>query len=417
MRVILVLVKVLSCPWTSQPNALALVEEDEGNGDQQNRDKAKQTGGPFVVQLLVHLGRKQRETRPDDIANQNHPGKGRGGIGLVAINNVVENAQNHNVDARAEEGRRDNGHNPVDRPVAGPSKPEETDRDQQGTTTSHPHPCLRNSPAVVLGNSAEVVSLLEGIQTKGNERTDGHAEEGQALLTDVEGMPLRRTKDQWNGLVEEVHQAIQEAIVDSREGGDGLGKEKAERAGKGDGEQFVQALATAGMDVDRRLGRSEILLFHLLAHALGLPLENRRVSCLGDRDHQNDPNSTRHRHQDPKDPPPAEIESDIARDHQGHGGSKCAAQAVHGHGATALVPLPQVTDATSSIGQWGTAGTAGNEPTHQDGADVGRQSERELEDEEKEPRYNIDRLSAKVLGQRREKNGTDGISQHVQRQA
>ncbi|GFF44351.1 hypothetical protein IFM46972_07515 [Aspergillus udagawae] len=186
-------------------------------------------------------------------------------------------------------------------------------------------------------------------------------------------------EDEREGLVEEVDQSIQEAVVDGGEERNGLGEDEPERPGEGDGEERVQALAG-------------LLLRHLLADARGLALQDDAVPGLGDGEDEQHPEAAGNGRQHPEDPPPARVEADVPAHDQGGRRPK------DGHRAAAAVALPEIADGAAGVGQWRAACTASDEAADNDGADVGGQGEGQLEDEVEEPRDDVDGLSTKALG-------------------
>lgn len=64
MGIVFILIEVLPCPGAAKSDGFALVEENEWDRNQQNRDEPEKTGGPFIVQLLVHLGGEQGKPAP-----------------------------------------------------------------------------------------------------------------------------------------------------------------------------------------------------------------------------------------------------------------------------------------------------------------------------------------------------------------
>lgn len=130
MRVIFILIEMLSGPRTPQPNRTTHVEEDKWDRHEQNSEETEQTGRPLPSQSIVHLGSEQGEASADEVSRQNDTRQRGGRVGLVTVHNVVQNTEDHDVDARAEKGGRNDGNDPVHRGIAGPAEPEQTDRDE-----------------------------------------------------------------------------------------------------------------------------------------------------------------------------------------------------------------------------------------------------------------------------------------------
>lgn len=398
MGTILIRVKVLARPRTAQPNGTTLVEEDEGNRYEQNGNEAQQTGCPLIVELLVHLRGEQGESSTDEVPDEDDTGQRGGRVGLVTVDDVVEDTEDDDVETRTEERRRNDGDNPVHGPVAGPAEPEQTNRDEQGADTGHPHTCLGHTAAAVLGYATQVVPLLQRGQGAGDDGSNGHTQEAETLLADVEAVAVGFAKNEGEGFVEEVDQAVKEAVVDGGEGGDGLGEQEAEGTSEGDSEQLVQALAVFCVEVGGGPSGAQPLALHLLAHAGCLTLQDDTVTGFRDSEDQRNPGATGDGHHDPEDPVPVQVQANVAADHQGHGRAKRATKTVEGHGATTMVTLPQITDGTTRVGQRGTTCETGNETADNNGANVGCQCQRHLEKGHDEPRDDINGLATEVLG-------------------
>lgn len=202
-------------------------------------------------------------------------------------------------------------------------------------------------------------------------------------------------------------------LVQGREERDGLCHEEAERTSHVDSKEFVQALTTASSCVGHRFCRLQTLLTHLLGHAPGFALQDDCVSRLRHRHHQQNPESTRDGHQSPEDPAPACIATDVTAHDQRSGRAKCTAQSVHSHRATAGIPLPDITDRSTGVGQRRTTCKTSQEPTDKHGADVRGQGDGHLEETQQEPGHDVDGLTAEVFGQRRQQHRTDCISQDI----
>ena len=222
---------------------------------------------------------EEREARAHQVAHEDDARERRGRVDLVAIDDVVEDAEDNDVNAGAEDGGGEDGHDPRYGGVARPAKPEEGEGQQEGAREGHPHAGLGAAFAVVGGRTSEVVAFLEGVEEGGEEGTEGEAEEGEAPFAGGEAV-AGWAEDEREGLVEEVDDAVDEAVVDGGAEGDGLGKEEAEGAAKCDGEEGVEALLLVRVGVADVGGGLEALLLHRFADAVGFLVQDDGVAGL-----------------------------------------------------------------------------------------------------------------------------------------
>jgi len=123
MRRILILRKMLPSIRTLQPQLLAIIKPQPRNRYHNDTQKRQQTTRPLISQLIVHLVCKQRKASSYKIANEDYSGERRGRVGLVRVDDVVEDAEDDDVDAQAEETGGDDGDDPVDAGEGCPCEP------------------------------------------------------------------------------------------------------------------------------------------------------------------------------------------------------------------------------------------------------------------------------------------------------
>ena len=109
--------------------------------------------------------------------------------------------------------------------------------------------------------------------------------------------------------------------------------------GEGDGEELVQSLSLVCISVGNTQCGFQTLLFYGLADTRGCLLQNDGVSGFRNCQGEQDPKATGYGHQDPVNPPPAEIEADVAARYERQRRSECGAQTVNCHGTTGLLPF------------------------------------------------------------------------------
>ena len=120
-----------------------------------------------------------------------------------------------------------------------------------------------------------------------NKRSDDQAEEGKSRLAGIEAMPV--TEDEREGFVEDVHEAVDEAVVDCRCVGNGFSEEEDEWPAEGDLEEGVQAFLLVGVGVKDVGAGAEAFFLDGFAHALGLAVEDGGVSGFGEGRNHDDP--------------------------------------------------------------------------------------------------------------------------------
>lgn len=96
---ILITPKMFPSIRTLQPQLLTIIEPQPRNRYHNNTQKRQQTRRPLESQLVIHLICKQRETSSYEIANEDHTSECRGAVGLIAVDDVVENGEDDDVDA------------------------------------------------------------------------------------------------------------------------------------------------------------------------------------------------------------------------------------------------------------------------------------------------------------------------------
>lgn len=99
MRRILILRKMLPSIRTLQPQLLAIIKPQPRNRYHNDTQKRQQTTRPLIPQLIIHLVGKQREASSYKIANENYTGECGCRVGLVGVDDVVEDAEDDDVDA------------------------------------------------------------------------------------------------------------------------------------------------------------------------------------------------------------------------------------------------------------------------------------------------------------------------------
>ena len=99
MRRILILRKMFPSIRTLQPQPLTIIKPQPRNRNHNNTQECQQTRRPLITQLRIHLVCKQRETSTDEIADEDYTGESRGRVGLVAVDDVVEDGEDDDVNA------------------------------------------------------------------------------------------------------------------------------------------------------------------------------------------------------------------------------------------------------------------------------------------------------------------------------
>lgn len=123
MRLILILRKMLPRPRTPLPDLLAPIKEHPRNRTHHDTQKRQQRTRPLQAQVLVHLFGEEREPCADEVAHEDDARQRARAVRLVRVDDVVEDGEDDDVDARAEEGARDDGDDPVDGGEGCPCEP------------------------------------------------------------------------------------------------------------------------------------------------------------------------------------------------------------------------------------------------------------------------------------------------------
>lgn len=99
MRRILITPKMFPSIRTLQPQPLSIIKPQPRDRYHNNTQKRQQTRRPFEPKLVVHLICEKRESCAYEIANEDYTGECRSAVGLIAVDDVVEDGEDDNVDA------------------------------------------------------------------------------------------------------------------------------------------------------------------------------------------------------------------------------------------------------------------------------------------------------------------------------
>jgi len=95
--------EVVPRPSALEPYVLTTVEEHPRNRDKQDTQKGEERRRPLVTHFGIHLLCEKRKARADDVSDENDTCQGRCGVGLVAVDDVVEDREDDDEDAGTEE--------------------------------------------------------------------------------------------------------------------------------------------------------------------------------------------------------------------------------------------------------------------------------------------------------------------------
>lgn len=123
MRRIFVRPKMLSRIRRLQPQFLTIVEPEPRDGNHNYAQECQQTRCPLIPELGIHLIREKREAGSYKIADEDDACERRGRVCLVAVDDVVEDGEDDDVDAQTEESRGDDRDDPVNAGEGSPSEP------------------------------------------------------------------------------------------------------------------------------------------------------------------------------------------------------------------------------------------------------------------------------------------------------
>jgi hypothetical protein len=106
-----------------QPQLLTIVKPQPRDRNHNDTQKRQQTRCPLIPEFGIHLIREEREASSYEIADEDDACERRGRISLVAVDDVVEDGKDDDVDAQTEESGGDDGDDPVDAGEGSPSEP------------------------------------------------------------------------------------------------------------------------------------------------------------------------------------------------------------------------------------------------------------------------------------------------------
>jgi len=175
----------------------------------------------------------------------------------------------------------------MDAAVRGPSKEEQRNRQHDRSSQTHPHTRFGDTFPTILRHAPQVISFLQEVKRRPNQRSYNQTQERQTRFTRIETMAVAEYKRE--GFVENVDEAVDEAVVDCGCVRDGFGEEKDEGSAEGDFEESVQAFLFVGVGVADVGAGAEAFFLDGLAHALGFAVEDRGVSGFGEGGDHDEP--------------------------------------------------------------------------------------------------------------------------------
>lgn len=271
--------------------------EQEGDGTASETDKGKESGGPLVVEAVVHLLSEQDHGGTPETSDTSLGCQGGGGLVLVRVDEVVVGGVVQEDEAETNGETTHGGTSPGEVGVRGPGKDEETDgdapaRDHHGDQTG-----LGGRVAVVLVDEGDVVLVDKGRAESGEDDTDGDGNEHEASLAG--GVALALLVDDGEGDKEHVEETVQDTHVDRDEEDDELAKQKLEGSNEEDAETLRE-----GSHVELLL--SDVIgLASLLAELSSATGKDGGCVGLGDGKCDEDPDDTGKDELDPVEPAPA----------------------------------------------------------------------------------------------------------------
>lgn len=209
------------------PELLAILGEDEGDGDESDGQESEEGTSPANAEFGVHSGREEGEATTEAGTHEVVAGEDAGGVFGIGVAEVVEDAVKEQERADAEPARADDGDDPVHARATGPAEPEQANGDGEGADVGWQSQAeLGLDLAVLVEFGFDVAHLVPDEGGKDDEDTNKNAEEGDTLKAQGEAVDLG--EDDGEGLEPDVQQAVDQGDVHVQTQDDRLGQAQLE---------------------------------------------------------------------------------------------------------------------------------------------------------------------------------------------
>jgi hypothetical protein len=132
------------------PNPTSIDEEEDWCRNHSDAKKSQQRSGPADTQVVVHSSREQRESTARKRSQECIGSDGRVRMPHVNIDDVVQPLQENHQNSPSDRDPGQDLRNPSDMRAAGPSKPEEADREDECTENHRRETFFRDNSIMFL---------------------------------------------------------------------------------------------------------------------------------------------------------------------------------------------------------------------------------------------------------------------------
>lgn len=273
LRVLHLIVAAVSILAVST-NLGAKEPEEEGNPAASQTDECQKRRSPLVAESVVHLLSEQNTASAPETSDTRLGGKGRGGLVLVGVDQVVVCRVVEEDEAKADRPTTESGSNPVKARVRSPCKDEHSNGDEPAGEHHGDQTNLRRRLAVVLGTHLEVVLVDQRREECRHDNAEGKGDEHET--GDTSRIAFALLVHNREGDEEHVEKTVENTHVQRNQ----KHNEFSEKQLEGSDHEDLDSLAH-GFLVNVLLS-NVALITSLLAKLFGAASKNSRRVCLGD---------------------------------------------------------------------------------------------------------------------------------------
>lgn len=271
--------------------------EEEGNPAASQTDECQKRRSPLIAESVVHLLSEQNTAGTPETSDTRLSGKGRGGLVLIGIDQVVVCRVVEEDEAKADGPATESRSNPVKIRVRSPRKDKHSNGDKPTREHHGDQTNLRRRLAVVLGTHLEVVFVDQWGEDCRHDNAESQRNKHETGDTSRIAFALLVH----NGESNEEH--VKETIEDTHVQRNKKHNEFSEQQLEGSDHEDLDSLAH-GLLVNV-LFSNVALITSLLAKLLGAASKNGGCVCLGDGKGDEDVDAAGKDKLDPVQPAPA----------------------------------------------------------------------------------------------------------------
>lgn len=271
--------------------------EDKGNCAASQANECQKRRSPLVTESVVHLLSEQDAAGTPETSDTRLGSKGRGGLVLVGVDQVVVRRVVKEDEAEADGPATESGSNPVKIRVRSPCKDEQSNRNEPAREHHGDQTNLRRRIAVVLCTHLEVVLIDQRRQDCRHKDAEGQRDEHQT--GDTSRIAFALLVNNGEGDEEHVKKTVENAHVQRNEKHNEFGEKQLE----GSDHEDLESLAHGSLV--NVLFSDIALITSLLAKLLGAASKDGGCICLGDSKCEEDIDAASKDKLDPVQPAPA----------------------------------------------------------------------------------------------------------------